>query len=668
MARIPAGEEFGQQAARPQRAPEVVPGANGEAIGQALTGFGQDLQRIDQQQLRERKQLQEAADRANADTIMQRAMSSLDEASDTMGVGIKGGQIAKDQAAQQWQQQSTDLISGVIGNVPEALRGQVQARLDSRASHLGRGVGRAVMERNQSDVRAGVDNNFETADRLYQKDPAAAMELVRRTIEEQGPYTGLDAQQLGRMRQNWLERAQGNRAAMMVQEARNNNASLDQVSKALAGEDFSSVTPERRLQLTTQIEGFKTSNIQRAEAARARAEAQQRAQLDRAQAAYSAAQGLVMTGKALSHDYVTQLSQTVAGTPFAKAVPELVRQAPEMSAFGTQPLAVQQQILQQTRAKLNQTGTSPEIEKQVNRMDAVYQQSLKDYREDPLLAAQERGVLPSISPLDTSSMATMLQGLAQRSEQARIVSGVVGQAVSPLLRTEAEQAAKLIQALPVEQKSSALAQLASTVGPAMASALGRQMAPKDQALGIALGMASDKTTYGRYTSELVLRGAQALKDKAVKEDNAAVTGVRSRIAAEIGNSVFGPARETLIDAALMTYYGKQAADGGSMSIQGAVALATGGVTERNGRKIILPYGVPANEFEKKLQQLTPASVAGQLPDGNVYVGETPVPAAEFLQKIPKATLVSNGSNRYNVQAGSSLVTNSRGQPVFLEVK
>ncbi len=668
MARIPAGEEFGQQAARPQRAPEVVPGANGEAIGQALTGFGQDLQRIDQQQLRERKQLQEAADRANADTIMQRAMSSLDEASDAMGVGIKGGQIAKDQAAQQWQQQSTDLISGVMGNVPEALRGQVQARLDSRASHLGRGVGRAVMERNQSDVRAGVDNNFETADRLYQKDPAAAMELVRRTIEEQGPYTGLDAQQLGRMRQNWLERAQGNRAATMVQEARNNNASLDQVSKALAGEDFSSVTPERRLQLTTQIEGFKTSNIQRAEAARARAEAQQRAQLDRAQAAYSAAQGLVMTGKALSHEYVTQLSQTVAGTPFAKAVPELIRQAPEMSALGMQPLAVQQQILQQTRAKLNQTGTSPEIEKQMSRMEAVVKGSEKDYGEDPLLASLERGVLQSIAPLDTSSIATMLQGLAQRSEQARVASGQVGHPVSPLLKSEVEQAAKLIQALPVDQKSSALAQLASTVGPAMASALGRQMAPKDNALGIALGMAGDKTTYGRYASELVLRGAQALKDKAVKEDNAAITGIRARIASEYGNAVSGPARETLIDAALMIYYGKQAEGGGAISIPGAVALASGGVAERNGRKFVLPYGVPANEFEKKLQQLTPASVAGQLPDGNVYVGETPVPAAEFLQKIPKATLVSNGSNRYNVQAGSSLVTNSRGQPVFLEVK
>lgn len=668
MARIPAGEEFGQLAARPQRAPEVVPGANGEAIGQAVAGFGQDLQRIDQQQLRERKQLQEAADRANADTIMQRAMSSLDEASDAMGVGIKGGQIAKDQAAQQWQQQSTDLISGVMGNVPEALRGQVQARLDSRASHLGRGVGRAVMERDQSDVRAGLDQTLETAGRMYLRNPQEANNMVATAFEQQGPFSGLDAQQLGRMQQNWREATRFNKAATMVQDARNNNGSLDQVTKALGGEEFADLTPERRLQLSTQIEGFKTSNIQRAEAARARAEAQQRAQLDRAQAAYSAAQGLVMTGKALSHDYVTQLSQTVAGTPFAKAVPELVRQAPEMSAFGTQPLAVQQQILQQTRAKLNQTGTSPDIEKQVNRMDAVYQQSLKDYREDPLLAAQERGVLPSIAPLDTSSMATMLQGLAQRSEQARIVSGVVGQAVSPLLRTEAEQAAKLIQALPVEQKSSALAQLASTVGPAMASALGRQMAPKDQALGISLGMAGSTTTQGRYTSELVLRGSQALKDKAIKEDNAAITGVRARIASEYGNAVSGPARETLIDAALMIYYGKQAEGGGAISIPGAVALASGGVAERNGRKFVLPYGVPANEFEKKLQQMNSGAVAGQLPDGQVYVGQTPMSADDFVKNLPKAALITSGNGRYTVQAGGGLVTNSRGQPVFVEVK
>lgn len=668
MARIPAGEEFGQQAARPQRAPEVVPGANGEAIGQAVAGFGQDLQRIDQQQLRERKQLQEAADRANADTVLQKTNAELAVAADEFDVGIKGGQIDKGQAASLWSQRAADIVGAQISNVPQAFRGQIQASLDGYGMKLSRGVARAVMERDQSDVWAGILQTSETAMRMANADPKRAYELMSLTLEQQGGFSGKSSAELQVFHQNWKEGVTQNRAATLIQGARNNNGELDAVLKKLDSDEFADLRPNNKTALVAQAEGFKTSNIQRAEAARARAEAQARAQLDRAQAAYTAAQGLVMTGKALSHDYVTQLTQSVAGTPFAKAVPELVRQAPEMSAFGTQPLAVQQQILQQTRAKLNQTGTSPDIEKQVNRMDAVYQQSVKDYREDPLLAAQERGVLPSIAPLDTSSMATMLQGLAQRSEQARIVSGVVGQAVSPLLRAEAEQAAKLIQALPVEQKSSALAQLASTVGPAMASALGRQMAPKDQALGISLGMAGSTTTQGRYTSELVLRGSQALKDKAIKEDNAAITGVRARIASEYGNAVSGPARETLIDAALMIYYGKQAEGGGAISIPGAVALASGGVAERNGRKFVLPYGVPANEFEKKLQQMNSGAVAGQLPDGKVYVGQTPMSADDFVKNLPKAALITSGNGRYTVQAGGGLVTNSRGQPVFVEVK
>lgn len=666
MARIPAGEEFGNVIARPQQAPGPVQGANGEAIGQALAGFGQDLQRVDQQQLRERRQLQEAADRANADTVLQRTIASLDVAGDELGAGVKGGQVPKDQAGQQWQQQSAEMISGVMDSVPMALRGHVRARLDGRAAILGRNVGRAVTERDQADVRAGIDQTMETAKRLYLSDPVEADEMIRRTFEQQGPFSGLDTQQLTRLQQTWREGTRFNKAATMVQDARNNNVTLDQVSKALGGDEFADLTPERRLQLTTQIEGFKTSNIQRAEAARARAEAQQRAHLERAQAAFNAAQGIVMTGKALSHEYITQLSETVKGTPFAQALPDMVKQAPEMTAFGTQPLAVQQQVLQQARAQLNAQGTSPEIEKRVNRMEQIHDQSLKDYREDPLLAAQERGVLQAISPLDTSSVAATVQGLSQRVDQARTVSGVVGQAVSPLMKTEAEQFAKLIQALPVEQKSTAMAQVAGAVGPDMAAAIGRQIAPKDQALGIALGMAGSKTTNGRYTSELVLRGAQAMKDRSVKEDNASVTGVRAQVAAQIGDAVSGPARETLINASVLTQYGLLSE--GSGDVDRAIRLATGGIAERGGKKIVLPYGVTANDFDKKLRQMNTDSFAGQLPDGNVYVGQTPMASSDFVRNLPNAALITSGNGRYTVQAGGGLVTNSLGQPVFVEVK
>lgn len=666
MARIPAGEEFGNVIARPQQAPGPVQGANGESIGQALAGFGKDLQRIDQQQLRERRQLQEAADRANADTVLQRTIASLDVAGDELGAGVKGGQVPKDQAGQQWQQQSAELISGVMDSVPMALRGHVRARLDGRAAILGRNVGRAVTERDQADVRAGIDQTMETAQRLYLSDPAQADEMIRRTFEQQGPFSGLDTQQLTRLQQNWRESTRFNKAATMVQDARNSNGTLDQVSKALGGDEFADLTPERRLQLTTQIEGFKTSNIQRAEAARARAEAQQRAHLERAQAAFNTAQGIVMTGKALSPEYITQLSEVVRGTPFAQALPDMVKQAPEMSAYGMQPLPVQDQILQQTRAILNAKGTSPELERRVTQMERINQQSKNDYREEPLLAIQDRGLIQSVAPLDTSSVAAIVQGMSQRTEQARIASGQVGHAVSPLMRTEAEQVAKLLQALPNNQKSTALDQIGAAVGPEMASALGRQIAPKNNEIGISLGMAGDKTTAGRSAAELVLIGAQAIKDRAVKEDSASVTGIRAQVAAQIGDAVVGPARETLINAAVYVQYGLMAE--GSGDLDRAVRIATGGITQRGSRKIVLPYGVTPNEFDKKLRQLTPASVAGQLPDGNVYVGKTPVPADEFMRSVPNATLVSNGKNRYNIQAGASLVTNSNGLPVVLEVK
>lgn len=675
MATIPTAPQLGNFI--PQVAPvpvaQSVDAGRGQAgLALARTGLGilegqqREQDRLLAEQQREAEQIRKTNERARASASILAAQDDLAAAALDLGEGIQTGAVKKDQAAQEWQRIAAERSKTVLDELPGEYRELAQSQLGHRTNMLARGVTKAVTQRNQAEIRSSIDTTLESAQRMYLQDPAAADAIVDNALASLGPDSGLDPQQLGRLKQGYRESSRYNQAFTLVNGARRDNAALSRVEQQLQDERFSDLDPQRRATLFTQIEGFKVANEQRAEAAARRAEAQSRARLNRATTAFTAASALMNGGKVLSDEFVQQLTQTVAGTEYAKVLPELLRQAPQKSAFGQLPLPQQQAALLEARAQLNQRGTDPTREKQVQQLETIYQQSVKDYTEDPLPAAQERGLIQSIAPLQLGDLGQLVGTMGQRVAQAEQVSATAGRTVSPFLKAEAEQVGKLINLMPVEQRSTAIAQIAEVAGPAQAAAIGRQMAPKDKALGIALGMAGSKTTSGRYSSELVLRGAQAIKDRAVKEDNAAITGVRGTVAAAIGDAVSGPARETLIDAAVYTQYGLMSE--GSGDVQRAIRLATGGVTERAGKKVMLPYGIDEATFAQRVQQVNAQTFASQAPDGQVYIAGKPMPVDQFAAQVPNAALITGGNGRYYVQAAGGVATNKAGRPIVLEVR
>lgn len=664
MARIPAGENLGGVIARPQRFSEVriADGgmqALGAGIQQAAYAVGQanELEKV----------RRDAADRATAMGVLTKARDDLATLHDDTNEGVRTGQIDKTKATDEWTLRTKDAITAALQNVPQSQRDLVQKDLDHTAAKLSRGVRKAVELRDQSDTLAGIDQTLEYAQRLYIADPKAADQLANDTLDGLGPFSGLSPAQLQAKRQGFKEGTRFNFASSLVNDARRDNAKLDKVAARITSDEFSDMDPARRTHMLGQIEAFKVSNTQQAEAAIRRREAEEERRLNRAQREFDAATSIITTGKVLSPEYVQQVTQAVAGTPYERAFQESLKQAPEKSAFGMQPLATMDRLLSQARAELNAGGTNPHAEKKIKELELVRDQAAKDYAEDPLLAAQERGIIQSIQPVNTSSVASVIATIGDRVNQASLVQTQVGQPVSPFLRSEAEAIGKTLSLLPVDQRSTALAQISTALGPAQSAALARQMAPKDKALGIALGMAGAQTTNGRYTSELVLRGAAAIKDKAVKEDNAALSGVRARVAAEIGDAyVNQELRQTMIDAAVYAEYGLQSE--GSGDLGRAVRLVTGGITERGGKKVPLPYGMDAKTFEKRLVELPPDSLAKQAPDGKVYVAGTEMKASDFLKQVPTAALLHAGQGRYAVQTGTGLATNAEGRPLIIEVK
>jgi hypothetical protein len=664
MAQIPGTADLGQNIAQPTRTPLSSPELYGAGLGRAVEQAGNERLHAERQAAAAAEAQRKAAARAQAMSELQIAQDDMAALNDEIAQGVKTGQLPKGDAGTVWKERSDERIARALENIPAEFQDLSRRELGARANRFGRNVGAAVLQRDQHDVRAGIDQTLEYASRMYARgERAQADAMVQGTLESLGPFSGLEPDVLQRKGQAYREASRYTRAAAMVTDARRSNQALDKVEKALAGDEFADMDPQRKQQLLAQVEGFRVSNDQRAAAAAQRAQAEADRRLRVAESTFNAASTLINEGKALSPEYVQQATQAMAGSPYLAAFRESLKTAPERAAFGQQPLAVQQQALLGLRAQLNQRGTDPKIEKLIGELETIYRKSVQDYAADPLPAALERGLLQSIEPIRTDSIPGLVATIGVRVAQAQLVQQQVGEAVSPLLKTEAQALGKLINVLPVEQRASAVAQLAQAVGGPVAQALGRQIAGEDKALGLAIAAGAAQTTSNRFTSELILKGAQAIKDKTIKDDDQKVIGWRAEIAGMIGGAYQNDLqREAAIESAFLVRAGLAAENTGDNAQ--AVRLATGGITERNGKKVPLPYGMHEDDFAAKLKKLTPANASAP----EAFIGGKPMPITDFLARVPDAQLVHAGKSRYGVMAGGSLATDAKGNPLIIEVR
>lgn len=632
-----------------------------KTAGAAIAGVGNTI--LDQG-IKDEEQRRKAA----ASLALAKTNNELHDAADEISKGVLEGTVSTKDALGEYKKRSakiqTDNLAGLTPDFQESLR----THFIGANGQLERGLGGVIEKRNQSDTRATIVQFGEQVGREAMRNgPAWAAEKFGALVDFSGNSAGMTPAEQAEVKQRFTEKAHYDFFDAAVTGARRSNKELSEVEKKLNSDAAGAMDPRARTELLTKVEGFKFANDQRDEAARRRLEAEQERYLTKARHEFDAATSIINTGKMLSPAYVEQVTTAVRGTPYERAFKELTTGGQEKFQFGSMSLAQQEKALNQARANLNVNGTSPEAEKQVRQLESINDAAKKEYADDPLPAAASRGVLAGVAPLDMTSPASIVATIDERVSQAELVAQKTGAPVSPFLRSEADKIAKMVAALPVDQRSSALAQFAEKLGPGQAAALGRQIAPSDKATAIALGLSSARTTTGRYTSEIVLRGAQAMKDKAVQPDNMAVTGIRARAAAEIGNAFINETvRQTMIDAAVFAEYGLQSEGSGDLSR--AVRLVTGAIVERGGRKVPAPYGMPAADFEKKVAQLGPESLRTAVPNQQVWIAGTSLTLPEFFKQVPNAALLWQSNGRYAVQAGTGVATNADGVPLILEVQ
>lgn len=449
----------------------------------------------------------------------------------------------------------------------------------------------------------------------------------------------------------------------------------------MGGDAFADIDPQRKAQLDAQLDGYETNILHRQEVAAQAAQRKAEARMNHARAEYEASQGRVMAGIPESDKQVALTTQALAGTPYLGTYQALQQQAREIGGLGAQPVKQQQAIVDGLYARRAQEGASAALDKQISMAERVLSASKAGVKDDALRSYSQRYPGEAIEPIDISTPQAALSSLQKRMTLTQRASAWAGAPVSPLTTDEAQQFGQMIEALPVQQRATALVSIGKAIGPKAVAGLAAQLSTNGQPLGTLMRLGADETNAARPTLEIALKGVQAIKEKTIKGWDTTEGDIRADIATALGDGRgFGSdaARRAAAETAYYIAAGL-AAEGrygttpmGFKSTKGAqkaVDLAVGGaVIERNGSKIPIPSGMDEGDFDSRIKILTPENFKSQVPDGKVMLGGQEVPLDAFVAAVPDAQLVAVSKGVYNVVTGNRIATNSKGERIIIKAR
>jgi hypothetical protein len=401
---------------------------------------------------------------------------------------------------------------------------------------------------------------------------------------------------------------------------------------------------------------------------------------------HNQALSLVNEGKQLSPEFTNQLLTGTEGTAVAGAVRELIGTAGQRAGFASASLPQQAATLQQYQTEAATRGTDPDQAAAVKQLEQIHTASVAAYKADPWNAALDRGVLQGVPKVDTSSVPSLVASLAGRAQTAGVVEAAAGRRVSLMTPDEAEKTLTAVDSLPIDTKAQALNQIGQAFGNAGRIAdLAAQWKEKSPAMALALKAgAADAggkpllTTSGAPLSTFILTGAQALKDKTVKIDEVAGTGMRATIANAIGDALPPEQADDAKEAAYLIAAGSAARGGrtqpSSTDVQNAISGATGGISTTGGQQIngkpnivAMPYGWREDDFQNAVKQVTAANIENPGVD-TVLANGHEIPVADFVKQFASYRLMRVGvRGTYAVQTGSKFVTDKTGAPITVHL-
>lgn len=669
MAKIPTGN-FGQ---RLPQGNDLTPTAQVDTQAtDAAARFGQTAANIGASLLAEQRQeserLARQAENVQVMTAHATIQNGLNDTYRAVDTDLMDGKIDKVGALAAWKEQSAKVVADNLKGLPQDRAALVNAQLEGLQGRLEGQLFTTFRKRDQQDVAGGLESLNESLLRFGSTDPKAAIDQYRAALKTSGGAAGWTPEQIAKKESAFVETVTFNTFRRAGQQAMQSGSvpAIEEVQKRLAGPEGDALDPAKRNMLDQMLFGWKGS-IEAKQARREdKAEREATKRFNAATDTLNKGRDLVLSGAALSPDFIAGMVEQSQGTGLEPQVRELLEAQKSVSGFANQTADKRAELLERARAARADParGSTPESERQLKAAEQIDDRLRRQVETgEAWAAAQSVGVINQAPLVSIGNADQALAVFRQRAQDIGAVETWAGRKISPLQPQEADQLQRLVRTLKPDQAASLLGQVGGIVNdPDRIAALSKQIGDKDGTLGMAMLYANAKTTEGRYTAQLVLEGDQAIRDKTVRVDGAVETGWRGDISKKIRGAYSNQEVENnIIDAAFKI----AAAKGGD--VDNAINLASGGIIERNGGKIPLPYGMKEREFEKRIEAFQPADLASQAPGGFVMAGPARVPLPDFVKTLPDARLIHAGQGLYNVRAGNTLVTNERGQRITLKV-
>ncbi len=659
MARISAGLDFGQAVVQPARTqpvdvgPGVAAVANSlERVGAQQQAEGQQLQRAQDAEARqaaqEAKVARDAAERGAAQAKMIAMRDSVSDELERIGQEVLEGRLPKTDATKAWQDRTAKILADNIEGVPEVHRATVQADLQALTGRLTSKVGDIVRKRDQTDTLAAITQVQEYTQRLAVTEPDKARQIWLDTVEQLGPFAGLQPDQIAKSKQGWIEGTAETRAITAINAAAGDNKALAVVEAGILKN--SDLDPRKQTDLLAKIAHFRATNEAQALRKAQHAEiAAQRAQRQ-SDEAFGILQGWALQGKqadpAAAAGLISRLTPTAAA-----AYRSMAAEIPARTALAMQPVDVVRQRVADLTA-LSFKAASSGVEKELKRAQDILKAQEKAYDgKNDLSAGAQFGVIDSLVPIDMGSADGFFQSIGRRNDQAAAVETRVKRPVSRLTVEEAARAGDWISAMSPKAQGDFIVSAAKVMPRGALVALAGQIDDRNRPLALAMAAGSAVTTEGTSVAHAILRGARVLADK--KDSGIGEKGneERQRLRAEIlevvGTSLQGKNLQSVVDSAVLIKTGWDAEGGFKSSAELAVNLAIGGrILEHNGQRVPVPVGV---DLPQALRNVSEKAIAAQTADGFVYLpGGRPMGIPEFLSALPEAQLEATAPGRYMV--------------------
>ncbi len=659
---IPGLDRFGgDQAAAPQRSDGAGVFNNGGAAVAAVAGAAGGIV----QDLQQRQAVQQRAESALA---LAKITNQLHSAHDEVAQGVLSGTIDPDKAGQEMAKRSRDtLSSGMSGLRPEQTA-EIAAHAESVTGNLDRNLQHVVLARKQTETASTIDQFGEQVQRQAPQLGAKwATEKYAAMVDFTGAAAGWTPETQSKKKQQFTEQTtyQFFDAAGTDAMTRFDGDGVKAVRERMEGAEGEAMDPKQRQQLRHQLYGWQQHIMAQELRDLAASAAAKDIREKQATEEYDRAFQLITSGQTPSPAYIKVLTQKASGTSIEPAIGELLQTQSGVAGFAARSASEREAILNQMRSRGSDPtqGTDPAQFKTLHMMETMHAAEISAAKENPWQGAQKYGRIPEAPLLPANATPDdYARVMGDRMKSIGQVEDWAGRKVSPLQPTEAEHFGTFVRTLTPDARAKVLGQIGATIDLPRLDALTEQIDKQDRPMALAMKLGTDQTTAGRNVSELLLRGAQAIKDKTVKRDDSVLTGWRADIAKAVRGTLGDQrAEDDVVDAA---YFVRAAMDADGInapgyalkqSVEQAVKLVAGLPIERNGVKTLLPKGYDENMFDDKLKTFTPEVLKGIAPSGTVYVRGKPLTVERLSSSLGQLGM-RRDSQGYRPTSGGAFVT------------